>query len=88
MKRINAVNIHALNVIPTLCRICLVTLASKHPVLAEGLVKKVDYNIDGRNLQTSNNVSGKKKKGAIKTKPRMPICKVTGASGNDYLIRR
>jgi hypothetical protein len=69
-------------------RICVVTIASRHPVLSNGKVVKVDFQVSKNVNRLENKVSGKGKKGAQNLLPMSPLCEVTCSTGEKYTLYR
>lgn len=68
-------------------KLCLVTLAPSHPVLAEGkVVKKVDFQISDDVDRLDNKAVGKSKKGAQSLTENSPICKLVCSDDTTYTV--
>ena len=71
-----------------LLRICVVTVAPRHPLLTNGEVVKVDFQVSKKVNRLENKVSGKGKKGAQNLQPMSPLCEVTCSTGQKYTLYR
>ena len=69
-------------------RICVVTVAPKHPILTLGEVVKVDFQVSKNVNRLNNKVSGKGKKGGQYLQPLSQLCKVTCCNGEIYTLYR
>lgn len=68
--------------------LCVISLASSHPVLdTHRRISKVDFNIGHDRDRNQLNVSGKKKKGSVQMHPGTGICRVVCSDGAEYTIR-
>ena len=66
----------------------MVTVAPRHPVLSNGEVVKVDFQVSKKVNRLDNKVSGKGKKGAQNLSPSSPLCDVTCSNGEKYTLYR
>lgn len=69
-------------------RICVVTVAKRHPVLNSGDVVKVDFQVSKKVNRLDNKVSGKRKKGGQYLLPHSPLCEVTCSTGEKFSLFR
>jgi hypothetical protein len=68
--------------------LCVISLASSHPVLdTHRRISKVDFNIGHDRDRNQLNVSGKKKKGSVQMHPGTGLCRVVCSDGAEYTIR-
>ena len=67
-------------------KICVVTVAPRHPLLTNGEVVKVDFQVSKKVNRLENKVSGKGKKGAQNLLPMSPLCEVTCSTGQKYTL--
>ncbi|KAJ9590808.1 hypothetical protein L9F63_016194 [Diploptera punctata] len=68
-------------------RICLVTLASSHPVLQHNKeIKKIDFQVSANVDRMKNKVSGKGKHGAQFLQPNSPLCYIECKDGSKYTV--
>jgi len=67
-------------------KICLLSLAPSHPVLAKDMViHNIDYDISKTVNRQSNKASGKSKKGAQLLGGKSILCRIQTKSGDDIL---
>ncbi|CAB3995923.1 Simiate [Paramuricea clavata] len=67
-------------------KICVVTVAPRHPILSKGEVVKVDFQVSKKVNRLDNKVSGKGKRGAQHLLPSSPLCDVTCSTGEKYTL--
>ena len=68
-------------------RICLVTLAPSHPILAnKKQINKIDFQVSANVDRMKNKVSGKGKHGAQFLQPNSPLCYIECADGSKYTV--
>ena len=66
----------------------MVTVAKSHPLLKDGPLKKVDFQVTNKLNRLDNKVSGKGKKGGQFLQADAPLCIITGDSGVKYTLSR
>ena len=64
------------------------TVAPRHPILSNGEVVKVDFQVSKKVNRLDNKVSGKGKRGAQQLLPSSPLCDVTCSTGEKYTLYR
>ncbi|XP_064614282.1 protein Abitram-like [Liolophura sinensis] len=68
-------------------KVCVVTVAKSHPVLAENkTITSVNFQVDGGPNRMENKVSGKGKRGAQKMKADSPVCYIHCDDGSAYTL--
>ncbi|XP_046550880.1 protein Abitram-like [Haliotis rubra] len=68
-------------------RICIVTLAQSHPVVAQKKkVTSVNFKVNDNLDRLDNKVTGKSKRGAQILKANSPLCKITCDDGSEYTV--
>ncbi|XP_028411071.1 protein Simiate-like [Dendronephthya gigantea] len=67
-------------------KICIVTVAPRHPLLSKGEVIKVDFQVSKNVNRLDNKVSGKGKRGAQILRPHLALCDVTCSTGEKYTL--
>lgn len=70
-------------------RLCLVTLAPTHPVIAEKkTISKIEFNFEGEQKidRLASQPKGKKKRGVQKLRKNSPICALLCSDGSKYIV--
>lgn len=68
-------------------RICLVTLAPSHPVIAENkTISKIDFTFDGNINRLETKPLGKFKKGGQRLPKYAPLCAIDCSDGTKYVV--
>lgn len=70
-------------------RICLLTLAPTHPIIAEDkTIERIEYSFEGHEKidRLTNQLRGKRKKGGQKLQKYAPICAIHCSDGVKYVI--
>lgn len=70
-------------------KICLVTLAPTHPVIAEDkTITKVDFSFEGDEKidRLASQPRGKRKRGGQKLRKNAPICAISCSDGSRYVV--
>ncbi|XP_071157640.1 protein Abitram-like [Mytilus edulis] len=67
-------------------RICIITLASTHPVVRDQkTIKQISFKVGGID-RLNNKVSGKGKRGAQELNAGSPICKIACVDGEEFTV--
>ncbi|CAH1239069.1 FAM206A [Branchiostoma lanceolatum] len=73
--------------VPGPCRVCIVTLAASHPLVADGkTVARVDFQVTEKVNRLDNKVIGKGKRGAQWLQESSPLCRVTCTDNTEFTI--
>lgn len=68
-------------------RLCLITIAPTHPILAEEIkIESINFENVGNKNRLNNKVSGKFKRGGQKLKEKSIMCVVKTSDGNEHTI--
>uniref|UniRef100_A0A6G1SP89 Protein Abitram n=1 Tax=Aceria tosichella TaxID=561515 RepID=A0A6G1SP89_9ACAR len=70
-------------------KLCLVTLAPTHPVIAEDkTISKIDFKFEGDEKidRLASQAKGKRKRGGQKLRKNSPICSVSCTDGSKYIV--